>query len=370
MMRILVAGGGTGGHFFSGVAVAEILKERGDELLFVGTPRGVEARVLPRLGWPLRFISVGGLKRVGLAHRLLSLAKLPIAFLQSLWILLRFRPDVVLGVGGYASGPIMMVAWLLRIPTVLIEQNSLPGITNRMLAHFVSAAVIHFERAASFFPPQKLRRYGNPIRSGIVQAAQQAASRNDDGRLHVLITGGSQGAHAINMALAESLPLLAQWKDRIVFRHQCGLADEAMLQEAYGNSGFEARLDAFIDDMVAAYRDADLVICRAGASTCAELAVVGRPALFVPLPSAADDHQTMNAAELVEAGGAWMIRQAEFTPERAASFLADCVANPDELARRAQAAKASGKADAARNTADLLYQLAGKTPPSSHGGRA
>ncbi len=354
-MKILIAGGGTGGHLFSGVAVAEELRRRGNhDVLFVGTRRGLEARVLPRLGFTLEFISVGGLKRMGFFKTLANLARLPLSLLQSLWIVLRYRPDVALGVGGYASGPVILAAWLLGRKTVIIEQNSLPGVTNRLLGRFVRVVVTHFKRAKAHFPARKVLQLGNPVRGDLARAASLSHAAPDDGRLRILVTGGSQGAHAINQTVADTLDRLADVKDSIHIRHQSGVPDWENLRESYAAAEVPGTVEPFIDDMIEAYLEADLVICRAGASTCAELAVIGRPALFVPLPTAADDHQTANASELVDAGAAWMVRQSDFSPEFLERFVRDRLHDREELIRFGTNARQIGRKDAASDVTDLI----------------
>ncbi|RJO68649.1 MAG: undecaprenyldiphospho-muramoylpentapeptide beta-N-acetylglucosaminyltransferase [Myxococcales bacterium] len=358
-MKLLIAGGGTGGHLFSGVATAEALRAEGrHEILFVGTARGLEATLLPKLGWPVRFVTVGGLKRMGPWRTAVNLFKVPLSFLQSLAILLRFKPNVALGVGGYASGPAMLAAWLTGVPTAIVEQNSYPGVTNRLLGRLARAVIIHFERAAEYFPPKKIRRFGNPVRQAFAALAAEEATPMPEGKLRLLITGGSQGAHAINVAFADAALKLAKMKDRLVIRHQTGEADAEAVRRAYAQAGLAATVEAFIDDMPAAYRAADLVVCRAGAGNCAELAAAGKPALFVPLPTAADDHQTANAAELVGAGGAWMVQQRGFTADYVRDFAERLLNKPDELAAKLAAARGQGRPDAALRTAALLTELA------------
>ncbi len=366
-MRLLIAGGGTGGHLFSGVAVADVLREHGDHTIhFVGTERGLEARVLPRLGLPLDLIQVGGLKRMGLWQRLVNLAKLPLSLLQSLRIIRHRRPQLVLGVGGYASGPVVLAAWMLRIPTVIIEQNSLPGVTNRVLGRLVRRVVIHFNRAATHFPQHKLVRLGNPVRPTIVRKAAEAVTPPSDGKLRLLITGGSQGAHALNIAMIEALPKLSDIAEQLIIHHQTGIPDWKMVGSAYQNSSIECEVEPFIDNIVSAYAKADLVVCRAGASTCAELAVVGRPALFIPLPTAADDHQTHNASELVYAGAAWMISQANLTADTLVAFIRERLEQRRLLPQQAEAARKVGHPDAAYQVADMLLDMVGEqTRPTS-----
>lgn len=361
-MKLLIAGGGTGGHLFSGIAVARELLRRGmHEVLFVGARRGIEARLLPKEELPYRLITVGGLKRMGLLKTLVNLFRLPVGLVQSFWIVLTNRPDVALGVGGYASGPVILAAWLFGRPVVLIEQNSRPGLTNRILGRLAKVVVTHFKQSGAYFKAGKVRRLGTPIRPEFGKDARAAETREANDTLRLLITGGSQGARALNRAMADSLPLMAPLRARLNIRHQAGAADEAMLREAYKKAGFDAEVTAFIDDMVGAYADADLVIGRAGAGTCAELGAAGKPALLVPLPGAADDHQTLNAEELVRAKAAWMVKQDDLTPEYLKEFISGLIDRPEALEERSRAAGKAGRPDAASKVADLVLELAGET---------
>jgi len=362
-MKVLIAGGGTGGHLFSGVAVAkELLKENDKhEITFVGTNKGIEARVIPQEGFKLRLITVAGLKRVGLFKTLLGLIKLPLAALQSFWIVLSSWPDVAIGVGGYASGPLMLAAWFLRRPCIIIEQNSYAGVTNKILGKFVKYVITHFSASQRFFAAEKIRQFGNPVRPEIVERARKIEyTRSEPERLNILITGGSQGAHAVNETVKQALPLFEDFAEKIKIRHQCGVADESGLQKAYQDSKIEGQATAFIDDMLSAYDEADLIICRAGASTIAEISIAGKPALFIPLPTAADDHQTMNAKELAEAKGAWLVKQSDFTPQYLADFVKERIANPAELEAFAKLSKTFGRPDAAKDVVNLMHEMCGK----------
>lgn len=362
-MKVLIAGGGTGGHLFSGVAIAKQLQKEYENhrIIFVGTKNGIEARVVPKEGFKLSCISVAGLKRVGLVKTVLGLLKLPLAAIQSLWVVLRNWPDVAIGVGGYASGPVILAAWILRRPCIIIEQNSYAGVTNRILGKFVKYVITHFKRSEKFFEKTKIKQLGNPVRPEIVQRAKAIEyNKENTEKLRIFVTGGSQGAHAINETLKACLPLMESLSDKISIVHQCGKADEPELKVAYEKSVIDGVATAFIDDMLSAYDNADLVICRAGASTIAEITIAGKPALFVPLPTAADDHQTMNATELAEAKGGWLVKQSEFTPQFLAGFIKDRLENAGELEEVAQKAKSLGKPDAAENVVELLHQMCGK----------
>jgi len=361
-LRVMIAGGGTGGHLFPGIAIAQaLLEEHPDtEILFVGTRHGIEFRVVPQQGFRLETISAGGLMRINFLRTLLNLFKLPWSLLQSLLIVLRFMPHVAIGVGGYASGPAMLAAWLLLRPTMIIEQNSVPGRTNRILARLVKKAVTAFSKTRNYFPASKIVELGNPVRPAFIRKGASTLRKvGSDDRLHVLVLGGSQGAKALNDAFTGAIDLLHDSIDSLSIRHQTGRAQYDYVAERYKASGFDAKAYAFIDDVWKYYEWADLLVCRAGATTCAELGVIGRPALFVPLPTAADDHQTYNAGELVEAGAAWSMAQRDFTPEALAEFLKARIEGRSDLSRMAEAALAWGRPHAAYDAAELCVSLAG-----------
>lgn len=374
-MRLLIAGGGTGGHLYPGLAVAEEARRRGAEILFVGTSRGLEARVVPAAGYPLELLQVSGLNRVSAAAFLRGLGRLPLAFVRSIAILRRFRPDVVLGVGGYASGPIVASAALLRIPTAIQEQNSVPGFTNRQLGRVVRAVFAGFAEAGQAFRPAKVRVTGNPVRRGLCEAASGTAAvtgATASGPGHgaapaspesapragrVLAVGGSQGARAVNDLVIGAARLLAARDHLPPLVHQTGAADEARCREAYGSLVGRVTVAPFIDDMAATYAAADLVIGRAGALTLAELAVLGRPAILIPLPTAADDHQRKNAEAFAAAGAAVVLPQAEATAERLADLIDSTLSDRHRLGAMASAMRALGRPEAARTIVDQLLDL-------------
>ncbi|HEY6098893.1 MAG TPA: undecaprenyldiphospho-muramoylpentapeptide beta-N-acetylglucosaminyltransferase, partial [Anaeromyxobacter sp.] len=347
-MRLLVAGGGTGGHVFPGVALAEevVTRHPANDVVFVGTARGLEATVVPQAGFPIELIDVKGLKGKGLLDTLRNLLLLPLAFVQSVRILRRWRPDVVVGVGGYASGPVVLVAWLLRIPTAVQEQNAVAGFTNRVLGRFVRAAFTAFPEAASHFPRRKVYQLGNPIRRTLMENFMRPEVKHDRPRL--LVFGGSQGAHALNMRVIEALPHLADLRDRLRITHQTGARDREYVEKGYRAVGFEPDVREFITDMSAAYAEADLVVCRAGATTLAELTVCKKPSLLVPFPAAADNHQVRNALSLVDAGAAVMIEERDLTGEVLAHEIRAILGSPERRDRMARAAGRLGSPQAAR----------------------
>jgi UDP-N-acetylglucosamine--N-acetylmuramyl-(pentapeptide) pyrophosphoryl-undecaprenol N-acetylglucosamine transferase len=348
----MIAGGGTGGHLFPGVAVAEELRAREPDapVRFVGTERGIEARVLPSLGWDLRLITVSGLKTVGALGALRGALRIPGALWQSRRVIREFRPDVVLGVGGYASGPVVLMARAMGIPTAICEQNSIPGLTNKILGRVVRAVFLAFEESRRFFAPRKVVLSGNPVRRGLLAAfAEPAPARAPTPR--VFVCGGSQGATRVNELASEALVQVAATRPLTVV-HQTGKADVERIRARYAEAGVAAEVHAFIDQVAAQYLAADVIVSRAGATTVAELAIAGRPAILVPYPFAADNHQELNAREMAEAGAARMYRQAELTAEQLAGALEELLADDARRAQMGSAMKALARPGAAATVVD------------------
>ena len=362
-MRLLIAGGGTGGHLFPGVAIAEELRAREPDagIRFVGTKRGIEARVLPELGWDLTLIEISGLKTVGFVGVLRGLFRLPRALWQARRIVKQHRPHVVIGVGGYASGPVVLMARLCGIPTAVCEQNSIPGLTNKILGRVARAVFLSFEDSRRFFKPKKIIMSGNPVRRDLVRKLSSGAVGRpaaDDDTVHVLVCGGSQGAVAVNELAAQALAALAK-ETKLAIVHQTGEQDLATTAQRYATAGVVAECRAFIKDMAAAYQRADLIIGRAGATTVAELAIAGKPAIFIPYPFAADNHQELNAREMADAGAALMVRQADLTPDKlidAIRPLLDPRAGPTRRAAMGAAMKMLAKPGAAAAVVDWCLQ--------------
>jgi UDP-N-acetylglucosamine--N-acetylmuramyl-(pentapeptide) pyrophosphoryl-undecaprenol N-acetylglucosamine transferase len=360
-MRLLVAGGGTGGHLFPGLALAEEVKTRHprNDVLFVGSARGLEAKVVPKAGFPLELIGVGPLKGQGAFGLVRGLGRVPRALLQSMAVLRRFDPDVVVGVGGYASGPAVMAAWMLRIPTAVQEQNALPGMTNRLLGRFARAVFIAFEEARPFFPVGRTHLLGNPIRRAFLD--NYLHSKSPGARLSILVTGGSQGAHGLNTRVADAVERLAPaLGPRLRILHQTGVKDLEGVRARYERlspTGIEVSATPFIDDMAGAYAEADLLVCRAGATTIAELTVCKKPAILVPFPFAADDHQTVNARSLVQAGAALLMQERDLTGEALAAELRALESDRPRLTRMARASGLLGRPEAAREIADVCVSL-------------
>jgi UDP-N-acetylglucosamine--N-acetylmuramyl-(pentapeptide) pyrophosphoryl-undecaprenol N-acetylglucosamine transferase len=358
-MRVLIAGGGTGGHLYPGMAVAEEVTARGGEVLFVGTTRGIEARVVPAAGYPLELLEVSGIKRMSLMRSLRGLARVPLALGRSLSIVRRWKPDVVLGVGGYASGPMVLAAALVGYPTAIQEQNSVPGFTNRTLGRFVRAVLIAFEESSRFFPARKVTLVGNPVRRKFLTSAQ---GRADEGSGSWLVVGGSQGARAVNDLAIAAAELLAQQNALPPFVHQTGASDLARCQERYRAVGLADRVTVqpFIEDMATALASASLVVGRAGALTLAELAIVGRPAVLIPLPTAADDHQSKNAAAFRDAGAALILEQEGATGAALASIVRELLGDPARRAAMTAAMRQLARPTAAAAVTDRLAALAAR----------
>jgi UDP-N-acetylglucosamine--N-acetylmuramyl-(pentapeptide) pyrophosphoryl-undecaprenol N-acetylglucosamine transferase len=357
-LAVLIAGGGTGGHLFPGIAVArELLARVPDaQVTFVGTSAGIEARVVPREGFTLDVIRSAGLKGKSLAARLRGLALLPFSAIDAWRVIGSRRPSVVIGVGGYSSGPVVALAAVRGIPTLVLEQNAVPGITNRLLAHLVKAAAVTYEESVAFFG-SKAFVSGNPVRPEFFDVSGRRASDAKADRVRVLIVGGSQGAHAINVAMVEAAPRLGA-AQRLAITHQTGAHDLEMVRDAYRRAGLDARVEPFLFAMDRAMADADLVICRAGATTLAELMAAGRPAILVPLPTATDDHQRRNAQALVRQGAAVMIEQGELTGDRLAGAIGALAEDAERRRRMGEAARRLARPDAAKVIVDKVLELA------------
>src|SRR5499433_1705 len=325
-MRVLIAGGGTGGHVIPALAIARELKARYNaEVLFVGTDRGMENRLVPPAGFGLMKIKVGALKNVGMLTRLRTMLGLPGAIVAANKIIKVFSPDVVVGVGGYASGPAMAAAILGRVPTLAFEPNLVPGFANKMVGRRVSAGAVHFEETKQYF--RNAHVVGVPVRPEFFNVP--AASPHHLPTL--LVFGGSQGAHAINQAAIDAIPEVQRQLPTLRVIHQTGERDYNQVQAAYSRAGVSAEVSAFIDNMPTAFAQADLLLCRSGASTVAEIAAAGKPAIFVPFPRAADDHQRRNAEAIAQAGAGVLLPQAELTPERLAGLVVELFGDPARL---------------------------------------
>ena len=356
-MRVVIAGGGTGGHLYPGIAVArELLRRRPDaRVTFAGTARGIESRVIPREGFELDVLRSSGLKGTSLVARIRGLLLIPLSGVDAWRIISRRSPDLVIGVGGYSSGPVVLMAALRGLPTLLLEQNAVPGLTNRLLAPAVSAAAVTFESTATYFGRRAIVT-GNPVRSEFVSDSSAPGVRAA-GPPRVLIFGGSQGAHAINVAMVEAAPQLAAHPGGMAITHQTGERDLELVRDGYRRAGLQARVEPFLYTMDREIKDADLVVCRAGATTIAELTAAGRPAVLVPLPTAADDHQRKNAEVLATAGAAEVVEQKNLEGGTLAVRIVSLLNAPDRLAAMATAASKLGKPGAVNVIVDQAMKL-------------
>ena len=355
-MRILIAAGGTGGHIYPGIAVANeaLRRDPASEIGFVGTERGLEKRLVPASGFELSIIDSAGLKNVGLAARLRGLLILPKSLAEAQRLISSFRPDVVIGAGGYVSGPVLLTAALMRIPTLVMESNALPGFTNRRLARFVNKAAVSFEEALPYFKGKGVVT-GNPVRREFFEIP---ARQRDPNQFSILIFGGSQGARAINNAMTAALPLLEELKTRLRITHQTGEADFENVTAAYRAEGWDrANVTKYVDNMVNAFGEVDLVICRAGATTTAELIAAGKASVMIPFPLAADDHQRKNAEALQAVGGTKMILQADLSAERLAAEIRTLVAQPELVTAMEQSSRSLARGDAAAAVVDMVEEL-------------
>jgi UDP-N-acetylglucosamine--N-acetylmuramyl-(pentapeptide) pyrophosphoryl-undecaprenol N-acetylglucosamine transferase len=357
---VLIAGGGTGGHLYPGIALARELQRRdpSTQVSFVGTAQGIEARVVPREGFELDVIRSAGLKGKSAGARLRGASLLPLSALDAWRLLSRRKPDLVLGVGGYSSGPVVAMAALRGIPTLLLEQNAVPGLTNRLLAPLVRAAAVTYESTLPFFRGKGFVA-GNPVRAEFLRPPDHRLDPAPDAALRVLIFGGSQGARAINVACVEAAPELAAAVTPLAVTHQTGERDLEMVREGYGRAGLRARVEPFLFEMDREMNDADLVVCRAGATTLAEITAAGKPAILIPLPTATDDHQRKNAEVLARVGAAEVIDQRELSGNRLAVRVIALAADPAGRAGMARAARTLARPDAARAIASRALAMMG-----------
>jgi UDP-N-acetylglucosamine--N-acetylmuramyl-(pentapeptide) pyrophosphoryl-undecaprenol N-acetylglucosamine transferase len=355
-LSVVVAGGGTGGHLFPGIAVAGVFASRNPQsrILFVGAGRPLEKDALARAGFPQRIIAIEGIKGRGRWARMRAILKIPAAVWHAAGILREARAELVVGLGGYSAGPVALAAWLKGLPVVLCEQNSLPGITNRMLIPLAKRIYVSFDDTRGTAGLSKKRFTGNPVRRQILDVRNAPVKDRD--RFTVLVVGGSQGAHAINMAFLAALPHLRQ-RETLRIVHQTGETDRDQVAAAYQAAGIDAEVQAFFHDMAPCYRAADLVVCRAGATTVAELTAMGKAALFVPFPFATDNHQELNARMLVDQGAAMMVLERDLSGVELARQLDALAAAPEVLTEMATRSKALGKPDAAQAIVDDCYQL-------------
>ena len=361
-LRIVIAGGGTGGHLFPGIAIAKEFMARNSaaRVIFISTGNRLERTVLSKAGFDLRSIQVAGIKGRGMWNQIKSVLKIPGAILAAMGHLKNFSPDLTVGLGSYSAGPVVTGAWLMRIPIVIHEQNILPGVTNRILSRCADRIYISFENTKSSLNPHKVYWTGNPVRPELLECADRPKdamvqeTRQD--RFTVLIIGGSQGAHRINLAMIAALGHLRH-AERFHFVHQTGEADKEAVSQAYREKKVSAEAQSFFDNMAERYCQADLIICRAGATTVAEITALGKAVIFIPFPYAADDHQTLNAADLAGDGAAELIPEQELDAEMLGAKIKHYLDHPEALENMAARARRHGKPDAAKKIVDDCYRL-------------
>ena len=362
MATFVLAGGGTGGHVFPGLAVARELRSRGHSVRFIGTERGMESKLVPQAGFPFEKIEIGGLKRVGFRKMLQSLAELPSSVWQSSRLLARSKPAAIFSTGGYVAGPVLIAALWKRIPIVVMEPNAIPGFTHRKLSRFVARALVSFEESVKWFPEGRAELTGMPVREEFFSIPEKELRKP----LTVLITGGSQGSRTLNRASEESWLLWPKGDVRLI--HQTGRSSFEELAPRFRSSGMDGESLAFIDDMPKMYAQADLVVCRSGMGTVSELAASGKPSILVPLPTASDQHQLRNAEAFAKAGAGILVLDAEMTGPRLVEEVTRLLKNPQALVEMGRAARKFARPGAAQKAADVLEASgAGPRPASRHG---
>ncbi len=361
-MRVIIAGGGTGGHLFPGLAVAEELRNRdaSTEVLFVGTEHGIEARVVPREGYPIEFIRAEGLIGVSYKKKVKAIVNMFFGAIDSYRIIRKVSPDIVIGVGGYASGVIVLLAFLMSIPTMILEQNSVPGFTNRNLGKFVDSICITYQESISSFPREKTFLTGNPVRMQIYKGSIESAYKLfplEKDLFTALIFGGSSGARNINLAMVDALNYLQDLKDKIQFLHQTGTSDYENIRDSYRRAGFRGIITPFIYQMGEAYIISDIVISRAGATTLAELTALGKPAVLIPYPYAAGNHQELNARKLREMGAAKMVLNGELKGEVLAGAIRELYLSEKMREDMQRNSKSVGRPEACAKVVDIAMSL-------------
>lgn len=353
----MIGGGGTGGHIYPAIAIAHEFVSRGPNrrVVFVGTQYGLEKTIVPKAGFPLEFISVGGLKGKRPADLIKNIFRLPFGLIQAWQLVGKHRPAVALGVGGYSSGPVLLAAWLRGVPTAIHEQNAYPGLTNRTLAKFVKAVAVAFADAAPRMKRADAVVTGNPVRKEFFAAGKPQVAT---GKRRLLIFGGSQGSRILNDAMIGALLFMAKLRGQLEIVHQTGPTEVDKVRAAYKASAFgDARVVPYLDPIVDEIAAADFVVARAGAMTIGELAAIGRPAIFVPFAAATNNHQELNARVVERAGGGVVITEAELSPERLAAAISDVATNSDRAARMGEAARSLATPDAAKKIVDLLEKV-------------
>lgn len=361
-MNIVITGGGTGGHIFPALAIAGGLEKSipGVKVIFVGTARGLEARIIPREGFDIRFIRSEGLVGKSVFRTLKSAFTIPLSVMDAYAILKDIRPDMVIGVGGYSSGPVVFCAKLMGIPTIIHEQNTLPGLANKILGKIVDNVAVTYHESIKFFPREKTYLTGNPIRPEILEGSRERGCETfslERDRFTVFVFGGSRGASHINNAVYKSLEHLEEFKDRIQFLHQTGDTDFDVMKEIYNKWGFKGTVMPFAYEMADAYAVADLIISRAGATTLAELTACGKAAILVPYPYAAANHQEVNAGKLWDIGAAHVILDKDLNGRSLSEMIIHMLEDPDALAEMGRISKSIGSREATDKVIELVEGL-------------
>jgi len=349
----LMAGGGTGGHVIPAVAVARELQSRGHRPVFVGTRTGFESKLVPSAGFPIEYIEIGGLQRVGLAQTLRTLAQIPLSFARCLSLMNNYQPAAVFSMGGYAAGPVTLAAWWKGVPIVIMEPNAVPGLANRLIGRLVRRALVSFEETRRHFPEGRAEVTGLPVRPEF----SEIAAKLPGNALVVLITGGSRGSRTLNNAAREAWPLFRDAPFHVVLIHQTGGDAYQQIAADFQKAGLEGEVTAFIADMPAAFARADVIVCRSGAGAVAELAAAGKPSILVPFPFAADDHQLKNAQQFAKVDAARLVLDREMNGRRLYDEIARLAAEPDLLRAMAQRARTFARPNAAVRAADVLEEV-------------
>jgi len=361
-MKVVIAGGGTGGHVFPGIAVAKEFKRMLDnvETMFIGTSEGIEARIVPREGFDIKLIRSEGIVGRGVFSAMKAAIKIPLSIKDSYVILKNYKPDVVVGFGGYCSGPVLLSAFLMRIPTIIHEQNTVPGLTNKLLGKFVNIVAITYFESMDYFPRHKTYLTGNPVRDEILKGDRERGYRTfglDSGLFTIFVFGGSSGASTINRALSEALVYMEDFKDKIQFLHQTGEGDFNYVREFYQARGFRGTVIPFTYNMADAYAVADLVISRAGATTLAELTACGKAAILVPYPFAAGNHQEINARKLWDLGATQVILDRELNGKTLSDLVRYLFESPDAIGEMERISRSVGRPDATKKILELIMRL-------------
>lgn len=358
-LRVVITGGGTGGHLFPGIAIAEAFIEKNPEnkILFVNTGKPFEVSVITKAGFDLKKITAEGIKGKGIWQKVRATFKIPTGIIEAICIIRNFKPDLVLGIGSYSSGPMIMAAWFLGLKIILHEQNIMPGITTRLLGHLANRIFVSFKNTSTKLNVKKVKVTGNPVRKDILECADETDTQKNK-LFTILVLGGSQGAHSINMAIIDTMKYLKD-KEKYFFIHQTGTFDDTMVKDAYMCNSISCVVSSFFNDMAKQYKKADLIICRAGATTIAEVSAIGKFVIFVPYPFATDNHQALNAQAFVEAGASEMILDNELNGNDLAGKFDYYNSHPEVIERMASKSKSLGRPDAAKIIVDDCYAMLG-----------